>query len=230
MSRIALLTAIAGLAISLPASAETKTYSLESFQKISASAGVKVTYEAGATQTIIAENKNNNFEKLILETRGDTLVVSRKSSGWFGNRNRQNYTVRITAPDISGIEASSGASVSATGMKGDKVKLSSSSGSNLNAKNIEAETVSIQASSGSDLDAYGSCSSVTLSSSSGSSIDADGLICSNVTASASSGSSLSAHATTQVDGSASSGASVKVVGGASEVEKQKSSGGSVTVT
>ena len=230
MSKIALLTAIAGLALSLPASAETKTYSLESFQKISASAGVNVTFEIGETQSIIAENKNNNFEKLILENRGDTLVISRKNSGWFGNRNRENYTIRITAPAISGVEASSGASVRATGLKGDQVKLSSSSGSNLNAMNIDAQAVLIQASSGSDLEAYGKCSSVTLSSSSGSSIDADELVCTSVKASASSGSSLRAHATSQVDGSASSGASVKVSGGATNIEKSKSSGGSVTVT
>ena len=230
MSRTALLTAIACLAISLPASAETKTYNLESFQKISASAGVSVTFEAGDTQSIIAENKNNNFEKLILETRGDTLVISRESSGFFGNRNRENYSVRIIAPAISGIESSSGSSVSATGLKGDKVKLSTSSGASLKAMGIDAGYVSIKASSGSNLDAYGNCSSVKLSSSSGSSIEAEELVCAYVVATASSGSSLEAHATSSVEGNASSGASVSVVGGATDVEKNRSSGGSVTVT
>jgi len=102
------LLATACLALALPASAENQTYNMNSFNELDVSAGVTVIYEAGDTQSIIAENDSGNFEKLVIENRGDALVISRKRSGLFGNRNRQNYTVRITGPAISAVEASSG--------------------------------------------------------------------------------------------------------------------------
>lgn len=229
MLRAAIIATAAGLVIALPANAETKAYEVGSFSELDVSAGVTVVFEASEAQSITAENRNGNFEKLVLETRGDTLVVSRKNSGWLSGK-RQNYTVNISAPAVSAIEVSSGASVSAAGISGDRVKLQTSSGSSLRAEGIQAKTIAVKASSGSDLDAYGTCSSADVSASSGASVDADGMECNEVDASASSGASVSAHASTKVIGSASSGASVKVVGGATEIEKSKSSGGSVTVS
>lgn len=230
MIRTILITAATGLALSFPATAETKNYTVGDFNQIDVSAGVEVIFQAGETQSIVAENTNGKFEKLILETRGDTLVISRKSQSWFGGRNRERYKVVVTAPAVSSVEASSGANVKATGIIGDQVALSVSSGASLFAANIEAGYVDLEASSGSDLDAFGTCDKADFSSSSGASIDADELVCNSIDASASSGSSVRAHATVKVEGTASSGASVKVVGGATEISKDKSSGGSVTVT
>ena len=80
------------------------------------------------------------------------------------------------------------------------------------------------------MDAYGTCSSAHMSSSSGASVDADELICDALDASASSGASVKGHARQSVSGSASSGANIKVVGGATHVDVSKSSGGSVSVS
>ena len=224
------LIATAALSLALPASAETKSYDMDSFNKISASAGVTVIFEAGDTQSIIAENKNGNFDRLILTTSGDTLVIGREKTSWFSRKSKQDYTVRISGPAITAAGASSGSSVSVNGVTGESVKLTVSSGARLDASKIEAESISISASSGSSLSASGACNSAGISVSSGASIDADEMICAAVDVSASSGSNVTAHATASVDGSASSGASVNVVGGATNVEKSRSSGGSVKVS
>ena len=224
------LIAAAALSLALPASAETKSYDMDSFNKISASAGVTVIFEAGDTQSIIAENKNGNFDRLILKTSGDTLVIGREKTSWFSRKSKQNYTVRISGPAITAAGASSGSSVSVNGVTGESVKLTVSSGARLDASKIKADSISISASSGSSLSASGACNSAGISVSSGASIDADDMICAEVEVSASSGSNVTAHATASVDGSASSGASVNVVGGATNIEKSRSSGGSVKVS
>lgn len=231
MLRHTLLIAAASVALAMPANAETKSYDMDSFNKLSVSAGVKVIFEAGDTQSIIAENDDGNFDKLILKSSGDTLVVSRESSGgWFRRGKRQNYTVRISGPALSAVSASSGSDVDASGISGDTVSLKVSSGAGLEVTNIDAGKISLSASSGSEMDAYGTCSSAHMSSSSGASVDADELICDALDASASSGASVKGHARQSVSGSASSGASIKVVGGAPHVDVSKSSGGSVSVS
>lgn len=230
MRRQTILTA-AILALALPASAETKTYDMDSFNKLSVSAGVTVIFEAGDTQSIVAENDDGNFDKLILKSSGDTLVVSRETSGgWFRRGKRQNYTVRISGPALTAVSASSGSQVNASGISGERVTLKTSSGAELDVTNIEAGDISLSASSGANLDAYGTCNSASLSSSSGATLDADEMVCTAVDASASSGSSVTGHAKESVSGSVSSGASLKVIGGATKVDVSRSSGGSVKVT
>ncbi len=233
MSRAILLSAATLLAFSLPASADTKTYDVGSFSELDVSAGVKVYFEAGESQSIIAETKKGDFDRLIIKTKGDTLVISRKSrrwSWWGRNRNKDKFTVRITAPAIEAVEASSGSYVDASGLKGEVVRLSSSSGANLSARSVKATDVRVNSSSGSKLEASGSCYSIRASSSSGSSIKASDLVCEAVDARSSSGSSLRAHATKSVEGHASSGSSIRVVGGAVEQSTSQSSGGSVRIS
>ena len=151
MLRHTLIATTLGLALALPANAETKSYKMDSFQKLSVAAGVTVVFEASDSQSIVAENKNGNFDKLILKTSGDTLIISRESSGWLGFGNRENYTVRISAPAISAVSASSGAQVQASGIASERVSLKVSSGANLDAMDISAGSVALAASSGSCL-------------------------------------------------------------------------------
>ena len=230
MLRTTLLTAGFTLALALPASADTKAYDMGPFSQLDTAAGVTVYFEAGEAQSIIAENDSGNFEKLVIENKDGTLHVSRKPNYGLFRRNRQNYTVRITGPAISGIDASSGSSVTASGIIGDDVSLEISSGATLTASEIQSGNIALKASSGASMKADGTCRAAALETSSGASITANTLLCERVTARASSGSSISANASNAVNGRASSGASISVSGGATEVDSEKSSGGSVTVS
>jgi len=229
MLRRTLLLSAVGLALALPASAETKPYDMKNFSALDASAGVTIIFEEGETQSIIAENRDGNFDRLRIENRGDTLFIGRKNTGLF-SRNKQNYTVRITAPSVYGIEASSGATVTATGVSGDDVELSASSGASIDVKSIEARDISLEANSGSRLNAKGTCTDADLSASSGANISAGDLVCISVNADASSGSSIHAYASQSVAGEASSGASIRVKGSPAQIDKNRSSGGSITVS
>lgn len=230
MHRTVLLVSAATLAFAQPALAETKTYIMDSFNALDVSAGIEIIFEAGEDQSIIAENQNGNFDKLVIQTKCETLVVRSKSSGWFNRKKREDYSLRISAPLLASIEASSGSDITAKGLVGEAVRLDASSGARIEAIDIDSGNISLDARSGATLEAYGTCRSADLSTSSGANIEADKLVCTNVSASASSGSSLNAHATLKADASASSGASIRVVGGATLVNSKKSSGGSVRIS
>ena len=60
-------------------------------------------------------------------------------------------------------------------------------------------------------------------------LDARDLVCENGRADASSGSDISIHTTVSVEADASSGADVDVYGGPTDVDSDKSSGGSVSI-
>lgn len=230
MKRLLVLTAAAG-ALAIAANADTRTYDVGSFTELDTSRGVKVVYKAGETQSIRAETEQGDLDKLKIEVDGDRLIVSRHNNGLFNRSNRRDrFTVYITSPAISAIEASSGSSVDAEGLAGEDVSLSVSSGSRVDAKQVQATNVTAGSSSGASLDIAGECQALEAKSSSGSSIEADRLACLQVEASASSGSSIEAHASLKAFGKASSGASVEIEGGAEEVDRQKSSGGSVRIS
>ncbi|MEL6828432.1 MAG: head GIN domain-containing protein [Pseudomonadota bacterium] len=224
-------TAASLLALGLAgaASAETRTYDVGAFTAIDISAGLDLTFETGAAQSITVENRNGDFSDIDVLVKGNTLVLKRVKNNWGWGRKREQYGITITAPVISSVEASSGSDVSGRGMSGDSVYVDVSSGADVTVTGVEGGTVSIETSSGSDASVSGTCVTVRAESSSGSDLDARDLICENGRADASSGSDISIHTTVSVDADASSGADVDVYGGPADVDSDKSSGGSVSI-
>lgn len=225
------LTAASLIALGLAgaASAETRTYDVGAFTNIDISAGLDLEFSAGGTQSITVENAKGDFSDIDVFVRGDTLVLKRKKNNWGWGRKRARYGVTVTAPTIQNLEASSGSDVSGRGMSGDDISIDVSSGADVTVTDVQGGTVSIKTSSGSDAAVSGTCDTVRARSSSGSDLEARDLVCQSGEANASSGSDLSIHVTGSVDAGASSGADVDVYGGPSDVETDKSSGGSVSI-
>ena len=211
------------------ASAETRTYDVGAFTKIDISAGLDLAFEAGGTQAISVENDQGDFSDVDVFVRGDTLVLKRKKNNWGWGKRRMRYGITVTAPQISGVEASSGSDVSGRNMTGDNVRIDVSTGADVTVTGVDGGTVSIETSSGSDASVAGTCVTVRAESSSGSDIEARDLVCQNGYADASSGSDISIHATSSVSADASSGADIDVYGGPADVDSDKSSGGSVSI-
>lgn len=211
------------------ASAETRSFDVGAFTAIDVSAGIEVVFEAGPAQSIQVENKQGDFSDIQVLVRGDTLMLKRKKQNWGWNTRRLGYSVTVTAPQISGLEASSGSDVAGTGMSGDEIRIDVSSGADVSVASLNGGTVSIKTSSGSDAAVSGTCTTVRAAASSGSDLTARDLICENAEADASSGSDISVHATTRLDADASSGADIDVYGSPTEVNTDKSSGGSVSL-
>ncbi|WP_084397611.1 head GIN domain-containing protein [Henriciella aquimarina] len=225
------LTAIALATTSLaalPALAETRTYDVSAFDGIDVSAGIEVIYETGVTQSVVVENSKGDFDDIIVEVDDGDLVLKRpRKIGWGGRRTA--YTVTVGAQALSEIEASSGSSVEGSGLSGEETSIDVSSGARAVITNISTGEIDIEASSGSNVEASGTCNELEAEASSGASIDASSLQCTSLSADVSSGASIRAYASERIDADASSGGSVRVDGGATDVTIDKSSGGSVSV-
>ena len=230
MIRTITVASVLALGLAGIASAETRNYDVGAFTQIDISAGLDLNFQVGSAQSIAVENKNGDFSDIQVLVKDDTLVLKRTkrmSWGWGGKRER--YSITVTAPEINGLEASSGSDVSGLGMSGDSLSIDVSSGADVSLAGVDGGTVTIEVSSGSDASVAGTCTTVRADSSSGADIDARDLVCTNGEADASSGSDIYIHATTRADVDVSSGADVTVYGGPTEVNTDKSSGGSVSI-
>jgi len=207
MNKIILASALA-MAFSTPAFAETQTFNLDGFTRVSASAGTDVNVTVGGDYSVVAESSAKGLEKLRVEVVGDELQIGRKHRSISWGRS-ERVTVNVTLPALSGLEVSSGAS--------------------LDARGVDASAFTIDASSGGDLDVTGRCDTLTVDVSSGGNINARGLECRSATADASSGGNADIFASESVSGDASSGGNVDVYGKPKNVSKDTSSGGSVSV-
>ena len=184
---------------------ESLRSSYANFQHVDVAAGVRTTVTQGPFDVKAELVKGDNFDNLIVEVKGDTLHVSRKSSLW--NMGGPEYLVKISAPDFKSFDVSSGASLK---------------GGNLALKDLD-----VGVSSGASVTLDGACTALHLDVSSGASFDGEALRCDTANVDASSGGSANAFAAMVADGEASSGASVTFYGKPAQFRENSSSGGSV---
>ncbi|NWG91531.1 MAG: DUF2807 domain-containing protein [Parvularculaceae bacterium] len=207
MKKLAVTTALI-VALASPALAETQTFDIKGFTRVSASAGTSVDVTVGGDYSVVAESTARGLERLRVELVGDELQIGRKHRTMSWGRGDE-VRVKVTMPSVSGLDVSSGADLSAAG--------------------IDAAALDLDASSGGSLDAAGRCDALNVDVSSGGDIEARTLLCRTANASASSGGSADIYASESVNGDASSGGSIDVSGGPKNVSKDTSSGGSVDV-
>ena len=200
-------TAVAVL-FALPAVAETRTYDVGAFDRISVSSGIEVHVTAGRSQSVTVEERNGKFDDIGIDVVDGQLQIHRlKRMNW--GRHRNHYEVTVDIPALKELKASSGSEIKAT--------------------DIDATDFAIRVSSGAEINAAGRCTTLTIRASSGADTDARDLQCNTVTGHVSSGASIDAYGSNSVEASASSGGSLRVFGGATDVDISKSSGGSVQV-
>ncbi len=207
MKRILLASTAAAL-LATPAFAETQTFNLAGFTRVSAAAGTTVNVTVGGDYSVVAESTGKGLEKLRVEVVGDELQIGRKHKTISWGRS-ENVVVTVTMPALSGLDVSSGASLDATG--------------------VDAGAFALDASSGGSLEVTGRCDALTVDVSSGGDIDAEGLLCRTAIADASSGGNADIYASESITGDASSGGNIDVYGKPKNVSKDTSSGGSVSV-
>ena len=185
----------------------TKTYDFTGFDALDISAGVDVTYESGPDYTVVIDFKQGGPDDMKLRQDGSRLYIARKAtSGW---RDKVRAKVRVTSPHLEEIEASSGASIRATG--------------------IDSDILVLDASSGASIKAEGKCGSLKIVANSGGSASAKKLVCQKAAANASSGGSATAYASAEAKSHTSSGGSVDIYGDPADREANHSvSGGSTT--
>jgi opacity protein-like surface antigen len=228
MKRIIVIAACA-LALSGAALAATRTYEPGTFDGVSVAAGISVDITLGATRSVVAETRSDDFDDLQVSVEGNVLKISRPARNWFSFGRRPSYQVHVVTPVLRSLSASSGADAKVKGSIEGDFSVESSSGSDVEVSQIRGGNVKAHSSSGSDLSLGGSCVSLEAEASSGSDLDADDLTCEKVDFHASSGSDISVTATKSVTGKASSGSDVKVAGAPPVVQVDKSSGADIDV-
>lgn len=202
--RLACLTAF-GLALAPMAQAETRAFDFSDFTIVDASAGVEVIVTPGPF-SVTVEEPNGRFDTLRISVKDGVLSISRRSTFWSPGA---DFTARVSAPAITALSASSGASLSATGLDASELALDSSSGARLMAS--------------------GRCGALAADASSGARLNACDLACEQVTADASSGADIDVTASRAFAGDASSGADINVSGDPTEVRVESSSGGDISI-
>lgn len=196
---------VVGSATGAPYS-ESQRHAYTGFQQVDVSAGVEVVVTQGPFDVRAETTDGNDFDRLVVEVRGDTLHIGRKQSmfSWGGPQ----YRVSVSAPAYSGFEVSSGASLDGAGLSLANLKVSVSSGASL--------------------ELAGSCADLSVDISSGASFHGEDLRCATAEVDASSGAHAEAFASQAADGEASSGASVNFHGKPANFREDSSSGGSVS--
>ena len=168
----------------------TETYDFSGFDELDIAAGVEVEYETAEAYSVIADFDRGGPEDMKIRQDGDRLYISRKMKSGWGDKLR--VTVRVTSPKLKAIEASSGSSIEAAGIKADDFDL--------------------KVSSGASAELSGTCKALDLKVSSGGNADAKDLQCLTLSATASSGGSARTYASQSAASKTSSGGSVGVWG------------------
>jgi Putative auto-transporter adhesin, head GIN domain len=204
----AIAAGLAATVLVLPAFAETRTYNLAGFTEISASSSADVVLKQGP-YSVTAESSKGDFKDLVVEVRGDTLVVKRESKGWNWNDRGVHYTVTVTAPSIDELQASSSADIVASGYRFANLGVAVSSSGNI--------TLS------------GSCTDLDVEVSSSGDFRGADLRCENARVTASSSGDADVYASKSANGQASSSGDVRIHGKPATLDKSTSSSGSVKV-
>lgn len=194
------------------------------FSKIDVNRGLNVTLEQSDNYSVEVEADENLQEHITATVENETLVITTDEN--IDEAKAKNIHVKM--PALTGIETSSGSSVTTKGkFNGTAITIKSSSGSESNAE-LEFDRISCESSSGSSINLKGKALELNTDSSSGSSIEARNLIVNNVVSESTSGSSTDVHPMVSLKGKASSGSSINYDSSPKTVVKEESSGGSVS--
>lgn len=194
------------------------------FTGIKASSGIDVELKTGEITEVVIEADDNILKYIETDVRKGILRI-RFEDGL--SMSSTHVKVYITAPAITVLHASSGASIFVQDglVSNNKLSLAVSSSGKIVA-DVDAPEVKATASSGSLIELSGRTRDFNADASSGASIKSGGLLSERTVVTASSGADIIVHASISLDARASSGADIRYRGGAN-VTKSVSSGGSV---
>lgn len=194
------------------------------FETIKVQQGIHLYLTQGKSTDIRVEADDNIIDLLITEVNNNELKVYFEKN--VSRAKAKN--VYLTANDVSKIRTSSGSYVkSENTLEVSSLDIDSSSGSSVKVS-VNAEEVMSESSSGSNIKIYGKTKMLSAKSSSGSSINAQGLETVDAFAKASSGSNIDLNVTGKLTAKASSGGDIDYDGSPTDVNKDTSSGGSVS--
>lgn len=195
------------------------------FNSIEVSNAIDLIIEQGNDKKVVVEADDNLQNSITTKVENGVLIVGCDYNS-FTNIESKKVIVRI--PLIEELQASSASTIrSANTLKGEKISLRSSSAASINVK-IEADNITSKSSSGSTISMNGLALHLDATASSGSTINSFDLLSNEVNAKSSSGSSIYVHPIVSLTAKASSGSSITYNTIPKTIEKNSSSGGSIS--
>lgn len=194
----------------------------EDFSVVSASEGIAVYITQADSFTITVEADENVINLIGTDIKdGELRIHAIKNIG------RATKKVYVSLPEISGLEASSGADLTIqNSISSDRIKLNGSSGAMLKV-DITANDIKVDVSSGANIKLSGDAELLHVSASSGGAIKATDLSVKTCYADASSGADININVSESLTAEASSGGNVSYTGDAN-VQKKNSVSGSIS--
>ncbi len=194
------------------------------FNEITVKQGINLVITQGNSTELTVEADENIIELLITEVVDNNLKIYFKE-----NVNRADAkNVYLTTDKISKISTSSGALVkSENKLQTNNLELHSSSGSSIKL-DISSNDVQSSTSSGANMKIIGQSKSFYGKASSGSSINAEQLESIDADVKVSSGANIQIYVSEELTAKASSGGSINYKGSPSKINKEASSGGSIS--
>lgn len=194
------------------------------FDAIKVSQGIELILTQSEEFSLTVAADENIMDLLKTDVKGNTLHISFEKNVYRASSRK----VYLSTETVSSLTTSSGANiVSENTIKSENLDLDASSGSSINIK-IRAQFVQCETSSGATMNVYGTTKSSKFRASSGSTIHADTLKSENTTAKVSSGANIDVYASESLTAKASSGGDIDYAGNPKAIDKDTSSGGSVS--
>tara|TARA_B110000858_G_scaffold105653_1_gene120872 strand:+ start:9869 stop:10594 length:726 start_codon:yes stop_codon:yes gene_type:complete len=195
------------------------------FTGIKVSTGIDLFIRQGSTNAITVEADENLHDLIITEVKEGILKIYTDKNIWKSKARK----VYVTIENLTLLKASSGSNVkSESVINTNEIYIDASSGASIDIE-VVAKSAVTEASSGSDVKIKGTTINHTARASSGSSINAYKLKSTNANASASSGASINIYASKNMDAKASSGGAIDYTGNPTRINKEASSGGSISI-
>ena len=195
------------------------------FSGIKVSTGIDLFIRQGSTNAITVEADENLHDLIITEVKEGILKIYTDKNIWKSKARK----VYVTIENLTLLKASSGSNVkSESVINTNEIYIDASSGASIDIE-VVAKSAVTEASSGSDVKIKGTTINHTARASSGSSINAYKLKSTNANASASSGASINIYASKNMDAKASSGGAIDYTGNPTRINKEASSGGSISI-
>ena len=193
------------------------------FIRIKASRGLDVYITKSTDLSLVVEADENLHDLIETNVIDGTLIITAKKNIGLATAKK----IHLSVDNLNEILVASGAEVySENTFFTEVLKINASSGSEATMM-LRVSDLTCNTSSGADINLKGEAVNFTVSASSGSDINAYNLKVKNCSAKATSGSDIEIHVTNSFKGSATSGADIRYKGNPKEVDKNKSSGGSI---
>jgi hypothetical protein len=203
-----------------------ETRNVHNYTGISVSTGIEVLLKMGTSEHVEVQAGEEIIRKVSTEVHNGILEIKLKTMGWhFGSH--QNIKVYVSAIQIQTLNATAGASINGTNLlEGKNLEMDANAGASIKIQ-VKEEALKASSGSGAEIELTGNSANEELEASSGGSIKAGDLVSQYSTANASSGGEVHLNAQKSLTGEASSGGSITYKGKPAQVNKNKSSGGSI---